>query len=283
MACGLGTDSVVKVACNDNGQMSIEALRAEIRKACINGHVPLFACATAGTTVLGAFDDISGMASVCREYRLWLHIDASWGGPAIFSPTTQHLFLGSHFADSVTINPHKLLGIPHQCSFLLFGNKRSASRLKVEAPYLFHLEKLAESPRSVVPLLPTKQEAPKLDQATKTLGCGRRPDAFKFYLAWKRHGSHGFGQRITNALKQAQKLRDYLVDKTESLQLELGSVPSPPFLQVCFRPIPPWTSNAAHADNLSNACIVHVHASFKNTRFAVDFAPMPNTTNLYIR
>lgn len=39
--------------------------------------MPFFVNATAGTTVLGAFDDLNEIADVCEKYNLWLHVDVS--------------------------------------------------------------------------------------------------------------------------------------------------------------------------------------------------------------
>lgn len=33
--------------------------------------------ATAGTTVLGAFDPIDVIADICEKHNLWLHVDVS--------------------------------------------------------------------------------------------------------------------------------------------------------------------------------------------------------------
>lgn len=46
------------------------------RKA--KGHIPFFVNATAGTTVIGAFDPISDIADICEKYGLWLHVDVSF-------------------------------------------------------------------------------------------------------------------------------------------------------------------------------------------------------------
>lgn len=43
----------------------------------LQGHVPLFVNATAGSTVYGAFDPINEIADICEKYNLWLHVDVS--------------------------------------------------------------------------------------------------------------------------------------------------------------------------------------------------------------
>ena len=41
------------------------------------GKVPFFVCATAGTTVMGAFDPLNAVADVCEKHKLWFHVDVS--------------------------------------------------------------------------------------------------------------------------------------------------------------------------------------------------------------
>lgn len=54
---------------------------AELEKAILErkarGQIPFFVNATAGTTVLGAFDPITEIADICEKYGLWLHVDVS--------------------------------------------------------------------------------------------------------------------------------------------------------------------------------------------------------------
>ena len=41
------------------------------------GKCPMAVVATAGTTVLGAFDPFTEIAAICKKHNLWLHIDVS--------------------------------------------------------------------------------------------------------------------------------------------------------------------------------------------------------------
>lgn len=33
-----------------------------------------------GTTVLGAFDPLEKIADLCEKHKIWMHVDAAWGG-----------------------------------------------------------------------------------------------------------------------------------------------------------------------------------------------------------
>ena len=41
--------------------------------------------ATAGTTVLCAFDNVAELAPICKEHNIWLHVDGAFGGSVIFT------------------------------------------------------------------------------------------------------------------------------------------------------------------------------------------------------
>ncbi|MFF4760724.1 pyridoxal phosphate-dependent decarboxylase family protein [Streptomyces sp. NPDC001292] len=76
--------------------------------------------ATAGTTNAGIIDDLSGIAEVARERGLWFHIDAAYGGGALFSPELRGKFTGIEHADSLVVDPHKWMYAPFDCGALLY-------------------------------------------------------------------------------------------------------------------------------------------------------------------
>jgi len=79
---GLGTDNVVKVKSDQQGRMTGPALEEALSTAV---GTPLAVMATSGSTVMGAYDDLFGLADVCAKRGLWLHVDACWGGAAVLS------------------------------------------------------------------------------------------------------------------------------------------------------------------------------------------------------
>lgn len=100
----------------------LERLVVERLKA---GERPFYVNCTCGTTVLGAFDPVNAIADICAKYDMWLHIDAAWGGGCLLSPKLRHKLQGIERANSVTWNPHKLMGCVLQCSTIHFRDKVS--------------------------------------------------------------------------------------------------------------------------------------------------------------
>lgn len=94
MFMGFGSESVCKIATNKSGKMDIDDLEAKVKHYLNNGARPLMVSATAGTTVLGAFDDLNRIADICEKYNMWFHTDAAWGGGALVSYKYRHLLNG---------------------------------------------------------------------------------------------------------------------------------------------------------------------------------------------
>jgi len=93
--------------------------------------------ATAGTTNAGLVDDLDGVAEVCVERGVWLHVDAAYGGAGLFSPSVRHLFAGIERADSLIVDPHKWLFAPFDCAALVYREPELAKSVHAqEAAYL---------------------------------------------------------------------------------------------------------------------------------------------------
>ncbi len=75
---------------------------------------------TGGTTNSGIIDDLASIAKVCKQYKLWFHVDAAYGGAALAVKAVRPLFNGIEQADSVTIDPHKWLFSPYDCGAVLY-------------------------------------------------------------------------------------------------------------------------------------------------------------------
>ena len=253
---GFGRNAVVQIPSDDDGAMLPDALRSSMEYHVSTGAIPLFVAATAGTTVKGAFDPLNEIGAIAREYRAWYHIDACWGGAAVFSERLRHRLSGSAQADTISFNPHKMLGVPLICSFLLARDLRTlwcANRLA--AGYLFHDDyedaednamqistHEAQKPHDECPLLDPDwrqsealSAAPKaqdiLDLASLTPQCGRRPDALKLYAHWNYYGTEGLAKDVERAVESATYLASLIAHDNRFLLL--GDVKTS-FAQVCF-------------------------------------------------
>jgi glutamate/tyrosine decarboxylase-like PLP-dependent enzyme len=94
MLLGLGAASVIPVKTNANSQMETGELRRAIENAGQAGKVPFCIVATAGTTTTGNIDPLAEIGRVAREYGLWFHIDAAYGGALILSESQRQRLAG---------------------------------------------------------------------------------------------------------------------------------------------------------------------------------------------
>uniref|UniRef100_A0A669CQY8 Glutamate decarboxylase like 1 n=1 Tax=Oreochromis niloticus TaxID=8128 RepID=A0A669CQY8_ORENI len=206
-------------------KMIPSALEEQILSAKSEGAVPFMVNATAGTTVLGAFDPIDEIADICEKHNLWLHVDACWGGAALVSSKHKHLLKGIHRADSVAWNPHKMLMACLQCSAFMVRDKTSLLQRchSARASYLFQQDKFYDV---------------SYDTGDKSVQCSRKPDAFKIWLMWKALGSRELEQRVDRALAMARYLAQEIKQR-EGFRLLM----EPEYANICFWYIPPSLRN----------------------------------------
>ncbi len=109
---GLGSAAVREIAVDEALRMNVAALEAQIAADRRAGLAPFLVVATAGTTSAGAIDPLEDIADVVARKKLWLHVDAAWGGAAALVPKLRPLLAGIERADSITFDPHKWLSVP---------------------------------------------------------------------------------------------------------------------------------------------------------------------------
>ena len=124
---GLKKESLQRIPTDENGELKISCLRSSLNKIKSEGKKCFAVVATAGTTVRGAIDPLSEIAQFCQKEKVWLHVDAAIGGIFGLSTITSEIVKGLGSADSLTVNPQKLLGIAKTSSLLLVANKNHLS------------------------------------------------------------------------------------------------------------------------------------------------------------
>src|SRR5712691_8072973 len=86
IAIGIGEENVVRVPTDADFRMDVAALRAMITRDQRDKFKPLAAVATVGTTSTASVDPIPEIAKICREYKMWLHIDGAYGAGLALLP-----------------------------------------------------------------------------------------------------------------------------------------------------------------------------------------------------
>ncbi|KAK7422151.1 hypothetical protein QQZ08_009619 [Neonectria magnoliae] len=275
---GLGSDSIVRVPTLDDGTMDTQQLEVAIEAAVHRGRRPLFINATAGNTVNGAFDPVDKIGAIARKVNAWFHVDACWGGAVVFSEKLKHLIKGCELADSIAFNPHKMLGVPLVCAFLLAGDLRTFWLAnKLSAGYLFHdinnttsdksTEKSNGNWRGSKLLDDAPEVADIRDLASLTVQCSRRSDATKMLLHWIYYGTREIGHQVEQAVDAAQHLASIVQSHR---QLELVGDPAKVFAQVCFY----WGPNASSASSAVNTRNTHLlYERLTEQGWKIDYAP----------
>ena len=88
-----------------------DALAATL-DACADPSLVCAVVANAGSTNAGLVDDLAGVARICADRNLWMHVDAAYGGGALLAPSTRAAFAGIEHSDSLVVDPHKWLYAP---------------------------------------------------------------------------------------------------------------------------------------------------------------------------
>lgn len=120
---GLGSDAVRSVPVDESLQMDMEILAKLITEDECAGRTPFLIVATAGTTNAGVVDPIASIIEIATQYNLWLHVDAAWGGAAIFLPELRSVLQGIDYADSITLDTHKWLSVSMGAGLYLTRHK----------------------------------------------------------------------------------------------------------------------------------------------------------------
>ncbi|XP_055135058.1 histidine decarboxylase isoform X2 [Symphalangus syndactylus] len=124
---------------DDNFSLRGEALQKAIEEDKERGLVPVFVCATLGTTGVCAFDCLSELGPICAREGLWLHIDAAYAGTAFLCPEFRGFLKGIEYADSFTFNPSKWMMVHFDCTgFWVKDKYKLQQTFSVNPIYLRH-------------------------------------------------------------------------------------------------------------------------------------------------
>ncbi|MGM0530104.1 MAG: pyridoxal phosphate-dependent decarboxylase family protein [Bacteroidota bacterium] len=199
---GLGKENLVKVEVDDNYRLRPDKLKDAIERDKRQGMTPLCVIATLGTTGSTAIDPLPEIASVSKEYEIWLHVDAAYAGSALILPEYQWMVEGIEQADSLVFNPHKWLFTNFDCSAYFVKDK----------------EALVKTFQLVPEYLKTKSDEQVNNYSDWTIPLGRRFRALKLWFVLRYYGLKGLQEKLRYHIGLAQGFRNK-VDEHESFEI----------------------------------------------------------------
>src|SRR5437870_4289588 len=222
IALGLGEENVIRVPSDDQFRMDVNSLGRSVVQDRQKGFQPMAVVATVGTTATASADAIPEIAKICREEKMWLHIDAAYGGGFAIVPEYKWVSNGWELADSVVINPHKTVFVPLDFSVL----------------YVRGLERL----RRVFTLVPEVLRGDTIEGEKNYMDygiqLGRRFRALKAWVIWRSLGREGIVARLREQIRLANLLAGWI--KSDE-RFELAAPVS--MGVICFRFVGPLASS----------------------------------------
>ena len=185
----LGTDESLRLNV-DHLQDAINADRA-------SGLKPHLVVANAGTTNTGAIDPLTDIAQICREQKMWMHVDGAYGAAAAICDRGAKLLDGIGHADSITLDPHKWLFQPYAMGCLLVRNAGTLRGFFHAMPeYMQDTE--AETERGEPNLC---EYGPELTRPFRAL---------KLWMSLKVFGADAFGRAVEHGISMAESVQQIL-------------------------------------------------------------------------
>src|SRR5438094_2031728 len=226
IALGLGEENVQRVPTDSHFRMNLGAMREMIARDVASrgrGIKPMAVIATVGTTSTASVDPVPEIATICRENKLWLHIDGAYGAGFAILPEKKSLTDGWSEADSIVVNPYKSLFVPLDFSVL----------------FVRDLERL----RRVFTLVPEYLRGDTVEAQKNYMDygiqLGRRFRALKAWVIFRSFGREGMAARLREFVRLANLFADW-INSDNGFEL----VARVSMGVVCFR----WVGSARRAD-----------------------------------
>ena len=116
---GFGSDALRCIEVDRCHRIELAALRERIALDRGAGRKPFLVVGSAGTVDIGAIDDLHAMSELCRQEKLWFHVDGAFGALGILAPALKSRLAGIENADSIALDFHKWGQVPYDAGLLL--------------------------------------------------------------------------------------------------------------------------------------------------------------------
>jgi L-2,4-diaminobutyrate decarboxylase len=193
---------VVSVPHDERGRLTVPALAQTLDSA---GDGVFAVVASAGATNAGIVDDLAGVADVCADRGVWLHVDGAYGGAGLLAPSVRELFEGLERADSFIVDPHKWLFAPYDACALLYRDPMLA----------------VETHRQHASYLETAQAESGLDPADLAFHLTRRARGLPLWFSLATYGTDAYRDAVESVLALTRAAADEIRRRPTTLELIL--------------------------------------------------------------
>jgi L-2,4-diaminobutyrate decarboxylase len=199
---GLPPEALLRIPPDSQGLLRCDLLEDQLARLRRQGVPVIAVVATAGTTVRGAIDPLPEIAALCCRHGHWLHVDGAIGAVFALSASSRSLLQGLELADSITVNPQKLLGITKTSSLLLLASPQA----------------LFEAFSTGLPYMEPSWGGAHGGEAGLQ---GSRPaEILKLWLGLRQLGREGISGLLDAAIERRRLLQSLLADDPRLLLLE---------------------------------------------------------------
>ncbi|VAH82605.1 unnamed protein product [Triticum turgidum subsp. durum] len=246
---------VIRTSAASGYGLTADSVRDAVEADVASGLVPLYLCATVGTTGLGAVDPVRDLGELARRHGIWLHVDAAYAGSALICPEFQHHIDGAELADSASMNPHKWFLTNMDCCCLWVASPAAlTSALSTNPEYLSNVTE--ESAGAGV-----------VDYKDWQIALSRPFRAMKLWVVLRRYDGAGMRAYVRRHVEMA-KWFEQAVEADGRFEV----VTPTRFSLVTFRLRPRHDGDDDAVDALNRRLLVAVNASGRAfmTHFVVD-------------
>ncbi|PWA54534.1 pyridoxal phosphate (PLP)-dependent transferases superfamily protein [Artemisia annua] len=228
--------------CNEYA-LSPESLTDAISHDVASGLIPLFLCATIGTTSSTAVDPLLALGKITKRYGIWFHVDAAYAGSACICPEYRHHLNGIEEADSFNMNCHKWFLTNFDCSALWIKDRSALIQALSTTPEFLKNK--------------ASQEGTVVDYKDWQIPLGRRFRSLKLWMVLRLYGVENLQSYIRNHINLAKKFED-LVAQDPRFEI----VATRTFSLVCFRLLPA-NKNEEYVNKVNRELLDVVNSSGK--------------------
>jgi aromatic-L-amino-acid decarboxylase len=189
---GHGSKAIRWIPADADNKMNIAILLQTINDDLKSGKKPFLVIGNAGDVSTGVVDNLSEIASICKEHNLWFHIDGAYGILAAVVPQYKKLFEGIDGADSIALDPHKWLYAPLEAGCTLVKNPQHMIDTYSAHPVYYNFDSTAEEPT--------------LNYYEYGFQNSRGFRALKVWMALQQVGKAGYIQMINDDIELSQLL-----------------------------------------------------------------------------